>query len=65
MDAYKQGLTRVMVSGTQGFAQPLLTGFGCVTTTQEALVTDQGQADREGPSQPKMTHPVDAPVGEI
>ena len=28
-----------------GFAEPLLEGFGCVTTTQEALMTEQIQAD--------------------
>ena len=30
-----------------GFAEALLTGFGCITTTHEGLVTDLCQADRE------------------
>ena len=51
-DDYKQGRTRVpdiLVS-----TEPILTGFGSVTTRQETLVTDQGQADHERPPQPKI-----------
>ena len=40
LDTYKQGQTRVMLLNIWGFAEPLLTGFECVTTIQEALVTD-------------------------
>ena len=36
------------------FAEPLLTGFGCVTATQEALETDQGQGERERAPLPKI-----------
>ena len=36
----------------KGFSESLLTGFGCVTTTQEALVADQVQFDRQRPAQP-------------
>ena len=42
------------VSRHGGFAEPLLIGFECVSTTQEALVTDQGQAYRDRPPDPKI-----------
>ena len=48
LDAYKQGRTRVMLPDIWMFVEPVLAGFGCVTT-QEALVTDQGQIHRERP----------------
>ena len=41
----KQGQTRVMLHDISGFAEPLLTGVGCVTARQEALT------DREWPPQ--------------
>ena len=43
---FRAGRARVMLSDIRVFVQPLLTGLGCVTT-QAALVTDQGQADRK------------------
>ena len=39
---------RMLLSDILLFAEPLLTGFVCVTTTEEAFVTDR-QADREQP----------------
>ena len=43
-----------MLPDIWGFAEPLLTGFGCVTTQQDALVTDQGLANQERPPQRKI-----------
>ena len=54
LDAYKQGRIRVMLPDIWGFSEPLLAGFGCDTTTQKAVVRDQGQADRERSPQPKI-----------
>ena len=53
LDAYQQGRTEVMLPDMWGFAEPLLRGFGCVTT-QKALETDQGQVDREIPAKPNI-----------
>ena len=47
LDVYKQGRTRVVLSDILRFAEPLLTSFRYVITTQEALVKKQGQADRD------------------
>ena len=41
LDAYKQERTSLM------FAEPLLTGFECVTIAREALVADKCRDDRE------------------
>ena len=59
----KQGRTRVMLPDSWWITEPLLKGFGCVTATQEALVTHQGQADRERPLGPRSILPVDASSG--
>ena len=47
------GVNKGDVAQHMGFVVPLLTDFRCVTT-QEALVTYQGQIDREPPSRPKI-----------
>ena len=44
-------------------AEPLLTGLGCVTTTQEALVTNQIRPTGNDYPSSRSIHPVDATSG--
>ena len=52
--SYRQVQTSMMLPDMWMFAEPLSIGFGCITTTQEALMTDLGQANWERPPQPKI-----------
>ena len=57
-EQYHNAIGRLQAGSNQGdvdrHIQLPLTGFGCVTTTMEALVTYLGQADRDRPPQPKI-----------
>ena len=60
-DAYKQGQTRVMLPNIWRFAEPLLISFGCVTTTQEVLIT-KVRLPESNQVIIRLIHPIGAPL---
>ena len=69
LDPYQQGQTRLMLPDIWGFAQPLLTDFGCVTTTaieiyqprstakERSCLTMASKLDRFLPNIARLRHP--------